>query len=129
MKEQIAEVERRATELSEALGWRGVERRRAGDPARVSVREVQISKSETAWRKFSEDVAEHIAGYVVPQYGDAGVDPVTDYTAADCILQIKRYVNRYGRNARPGQQQLDLIKIAHYAQLAAGKKECSYAND
>ena len=31
---------------------------------------------------------------------------------------MKRYLARTGKNSRPGQEQLDLIKIAHYAQMA-----------
>jgi hypothetical protein len=70
------------------------------------------------WQEFSNDMHEHIEEYTIPQYGDKGEDNATDYTVQDCITQIKRYVNRAGKNSRPGQESLDLIKIAHYAQMA-----------
>lgn len=71
--------------------------------------------------KFADKVIEHIECYTVPQYGDKGEDQVTGYTAEDCIKQAQKYMARYGRNARPGQQELDFIKGAHYMQLAYTK--------
>lgn len=67
---------------------------------------------------FAAKVVEHINAYTVPQYGDKGDDPATNYASAECIAQIRKYAARYGKNSRPGQDKLDLIKIAHYAQLA-----------
>lgn len=72
----------------------------------------------TDWLNFSTVVVSHIKNYVIPQYGDRGEDPANGYTVSDCMTQIRRYTLRQGRNARPGQDELDLIKIAHYAQLA-----------
>jgi hypothetical protein len=73
------------------------------------------------WMDFAAEVASHIEAYTVPQYGDKGADQATEYTADDCVVQCKKYLNRYGRNARPGQERLDMLKTAHYLQLAADK--------
>lgn len=70
------------------------------------------------WREFSRLVEKHIEEYTVPQYGDKGSDLATEYTAVRCVEQIKKYAARFGKNARAGQDDLDLLKIAHYAQLA-----------
>lgn len=70
------------------------------------------------WEEFSSSVSEHINEYVIPQYGDKGEDECSDYTVEDLVKQIKKYSARQGKNSRPGQDQLDLIKIAHYAQMA-----------
>lgn len=70
------------------------------------------------WLGFSVHVRDHIEGYVVPQYGDKGDDPASDYSVDDCIKQVQKYAARYGKNARPGQEKLDLMKMAHYIQMA-----------
>lgn len=67
------------------------------------------------WIRFAKEVLEHIENYTVPQYGDKSEDQCTEFSESDFITQMKRYLNRYGKNAREGQQQLDLLKIAHYA--------------
>ena len=77
------------------------------------------------WALFAVAVEAHVEDYTVPQYGDKGEDQVTGYTVEDCLKQAQKYINRYGRNVRPGQQDLDFIKAAHYIQLAAEKhQEC-----
>lgn len=75
------------------------------------------------WLEFSAKVYVHIETYTVPQYGDRGSDEADDFTAEDCIKHIKRYSARHDKNSRPGQDKLDLLKIAHYAQLAYIKLE------
>ena len=75
------------------------------------------------WNEFAAKVADHIENYTVPQYGDAPNDNVEAWSAKDCIAQIQKYAARFGANRRVGQEQLDLMKIAHYAQLAVGKLE------
>lgn len=81
----------------------------------------QLSKRGAAWVAFAEEVLRHIEGYTVPQYGDKGEDQVTDWTAGECFKQVKKYEARFGRNAREGQQELDLFKSAHYVQLTCEK--------
>lgn len=73
------------------------------------------------WDEFAAKVADHIENYTVPQYGDAPNDNVESWSAQDCIAQVQKYAARFGANQRAGQEELDLMKIAHYAQLAAGK--------
>jgi hypothetical protein len=70
------------------------------------------------WLSFSSKVEAHIINYTIPQYGDAGNDLATSYTPESCIAQIKKYAARFGKNSRPGQDKLDLLKIVHYAQMA-----------
>lgn len=73
------------------------------------------------WDEFAAKVADHIENYTVPQYGDAPNDNVEAWSAQDCIAQVQKYAARFGNNQRAGQEELDLMKIAHYAQLAMGK--------
>ena len=69
------------------------------------------------WNNFSEKVLDHIEKYTVPQYGDKGEDQCTEFTIQDFQTQLKKYTNRMGKNSRPGQDKLDLLKICHYAQM------------
>jgi len=80
-----------------------------------------LSKRGQAWIEFSNRVLDHIENYTVPQYGDAGSDQVTDWTADDCAKQVGRYFARRGKNSRPGQELLDMLKAAHYVQLTEEK--------
>lgn len=73
------------------------------------------------WNEFAAKVADHIENYTVPQYGDAPNDNVESWSSQDCIAQIQKYAARFGANQRAGQEELDLMKIAHYAQLAMCK--------
>lgn len=77
-----------------------------------------MSDKSKQWKKFSKKVKSHIDEYVVPQYGDTGEDECSDYSVDDLVKQIKKYSARAGKNSRQGQDQLDLLKIAHYAQMA-----------
>lgn len=75
------------------------------------------------WDVFAEEVFNHIEGYTVPQYGDFPDDNVATWTPEQCVTQIEKYCKRFGSNARGEQEtNLDLIKIAHYAQLAWAKR-------
>ena len=69
------------------------------------------------WIKFQVEVYNHIENYVIPQYGDKSEDECADYTTEDLVKQIKKYAARQGKNSRPGQDKIDLLKIAHYAQM------------
>jgi len=82
-----------------------------------------MSKRGEDWQKFSAEVFTHIEEYTVPQYGDKGEDQCTEFTEQDFITQLKKYINRFGRNSRTGQDKLDLMKIAHYAQMLSEKVE------
>lgn len=82
-----------------------------------------LSRRGKDWLEFSDVVLKHIEEYTVPQYGDKGDDLITNYTAADCIEHVKKYAKRYGQQSREGQQKLDFMKIAHFAQCAWEKYE------
>lgn len=77
-----------------------------------------ISLRGDDWLEFSAAVLQHIEHYTVPQYGDKGNDLASEYTVVQCVQQIKKYAARAGSNQRGGQDLLDLLKIAHYAQMA-----------
>lgn len=79
------------------------------------------SQRGIAWRAFAEDVLFHIENYTVPQYGDTGNDQVSQYDTQACVRQAMKYMERFGRNMRPGEQFRDFLKAAHYIQLAAEK--------
>ena len=80
-----------------------------------------ISKRGSDWINFSNEVLTHIKNYTINQYGDAGEDQVTKYSPNDCIKQVEKYTARFGRNARIGEQNRDLLKAAHYTQLTYTK--------
>ena len=69
------------------------------------------------WKAFSDIIAEHIERYTIPQYGDAPNDHASTWSREDMQKQIEKYIKRQGRNIRPDQDNLDLIKIAHYAAM------------
>ena len=75
----------------------------------------------TEWLDFSGLVFNHIETYAVPQYGDRGSDPCTEYDLKDFVKQIEKYIKRFGRNSREGQDKLDLLKIAHYTCMLHSK--------
>lgn len=79
---------------------------------------MSMSERERQWLEFSDAIAKHLREYTVPQYGDVGEDEITDYSVEDCVQQISKYAKRYGSNSREGQQHLDFMKMAHYAQCA-----------
>lgn len=80
---------------------------------------IALSLRGQEWEAFAAKVGRHIETYTVPQYGDKGEDQASGYTTEDHVKQAMKYLNRFGRNARPGQQGLDFLKAAHYIQLAA----------
>ena len=73
------------------------------------------------WEIFSEKVIKHIEGYTVPQYGDRPVDQIEDWSVEDCLRAVKKRLSRFGRNSRPGQDELDLLKMVHEIQIAFDK--------
>ena len=73
------------------------------------------------WIEFAKAVLEHIDSYTVPQYGDSPNDAVSKFSNEQIISSIERYCARFGKNAREGQDKLDLMKIAHYAAILSNK--------
>jgi len=80
-----------------------------------------MSKRGENWKKFSDEVLLHIENYTVPQYGDEGEDQVSEWEISDFLTTIKKYLARYGKNVREGEQRRDFVKIAHYASMVAEK--------
>jgi len=70
---------------------------------------------------YSAAMIQHIEFYTVGQYRDFPNDPAASYSVSDCLWQVQKYHRRHGKNARPGQDQVDLLKIGHYAAIAASK--------
>lgn len=76
------------------------------------------------WNLFAAAVQGHIEDYTVPQYGDYPDDQMTTATLEDIRHDMKRYINRMGTNARgPEEAQRDMLKLAHYAQIARDKMQ------
>jgi hypothetical protein len=75
------------------------------------------------WQKFSRQVELHILQYTLPQYGsEVGTEQVDGFTVEDCFTSMLRYINRRKVSVRGVTESLrDLIKVAHYAQLAYDK--------
>ena len=81
-----------------------------------------MSKRGDEWLEFATEVGHHIEFYTVPQYGDMPDDQMTTASLADIKHNIMRYMNRLGSNARGEKESvLDMIKVAHYACIAASK--------
>lgn len=75
------------------------------------------------WEEFSKLVYSHIRDYTIKQYGCKGEDNVSEWSIKDLMEAIYKYYKRYKTNMRPGQEQMDLMKIAHYACMAYWKRE------
>lgn len=82
---------------------------------------MNLSKRGSDWVIFTDAVLNHIENYTVPQYGDYPDDNVAMWTSSDCMKQVERYLKRLNTNQRPGERKRDLLKIAHYTQLAHDK--------
>ncbi len=78
---------------------------------------MQVSERGKDWIEFSNKILDHIEKYTIKQYGDKGADQCTEFDEQDFITNLKRYLNRHGKNSRPGQNKLDKIKMAHYIQM------------
>lgn len=81
-----------------------------------------MSNRGNDWNKFAWDVFLHIEQYTVPQYGDSPNDQATNWSIPVIEEQLKKYTNRFGKNARPGEELRDLLKIAHYSQILYDKR-------
>ena len=80
------------------------------------------SKRGVEWTGFAHTVADHIENYCVPQYGDFPDDQMTTASIEDIKHDMQRYINRMGRNSRGTEESIrDMLKLAHYACIAANK--------
>ena len=83
---------------------------------------VKLSNRGLDWLDFTCDVLTHIEEYTVPQYGDSPDDQVQTWTAEQCLDSMRRYLARFGRNARGLVETFrDMLKVAHYACLVYNK--------
>lgn len=73
------------------------------------------------WQSFSNDALNHIERYTVPQYGDAPDDMLSNESPEYLMKQVQKYLNRFGKNQREGQELLDLLKMTHCIQIAYTK--------
>jgi hypothetical protein len=75
-----------------------------------------MSERLKRWQEFAERVEVHIEQYTVPQYGDWPDDQMAGFCVDEIKMNIKRYLNRIGRDQRGIENSLmDCKKIAHYA--------------
>lgn len=97
---------------------------------------LNLSTRLNEWQQFAEDVHNHIISYAVPQYGDKGSDPASEYSVEQLAALGAKYFRRACTNQR-GQQEVirDMLKAAHIACMLAckvyeqQKKDVSEAND
>lgn len=89
----------------------------------IVARGVHGKNRSRMWDIFSEEVWSHIQHYAIKQYGDFPNDQVTKWNEEQLKTQIEKYLNRLNSNSRGEQESdLDLIKIAHYAQMIWSKR-------
>lgn len=62
---------------------------------------------------FTQILLDHI-NYSIKQYGDADTDIVSTWTPEKIITNVERYLKRFGKNSRPGQEKLDIVKMVDY---------------
>ena len=71
---------------------------------------------EFQWNRFSNIVANHIRGYVYPQYGDFPDKTVEKFTPEKIQGKLESYVDRIGKSSRGKEDaKRDCFKIAHFA--------------
>jgi hypothetical protein len=85
---------------------------------RLMTPKTKMSLREQDWLEFSDRVAKHLREYTVPQYGDKPDDEISRYSVEVCVEAVAKYAKRYDKQSRQGQQELDFVKMAHYAQCA-----------
>lgn len=73
------------------------------------------------WKVFADRVIDHIDNYTVPQYGDSPNDEVEIWTPEACLFAVRKYLSRFGKQNREGEQELDLLKMAHFIQILYDK--------
>lgn len=76
--------------------------------------EYEESKKAQLTLDFIETVLLPHIKYSNKQYGDSDVDIVSTWSAKDCLTNIERYIRRFGKNQRSGQEKLDIVKCVDY---------------
>lgn len=125
-KEQVLAVVRESFDASEELKKvipEAADSDNAADFDNIVARGVYGKNRSRMWDIFSEEVWHHIQHYAVKQYGDFPNDQVTKWNEEQLKTQIEKYLNRLNSNSRGERESdLDLIKIAHYAQMIWSKR-------
>lgn len=52
--------------------------------------------------------------YAIQQYGDADSDLISTWEPQRCIEEVQKYLKRFGKNVRPGQEKNDILKSIMY---------------
>ena len=75
-----------------------------------------VVTKEFQWNRFSNIVANHIRGYVLPQYGDFPDKTIEKFTPEKIQGKLEAYVDRIGKSSRGKEDaKRDCFKIAHFA--------------
>lgn len=83
---------------------------------------LNLSTRLNEWQQFAEDVHNHIISYAVPQYGDKGSDPASEYSVEQLAALGAKYFRRACTNQRGEQEVIrDMLKAAHIACMLACK--------
>ena len=93
----------------------------------MAEKEFKLSNRGEEWASFSQEIANHVENYCVPQYGDFPDDQMTRASIDNIKHNMSRYVERMGRNSRGREEALrDMKKMAHYACIAYNKLVAQY---
>jgi len=111
-----ASVALRIKELTDALKAEQAKSTRLALELAVHEHEIPATVAGKMWQEFQAGVLKHIDHYTVPQYGDWPDCPAAQYGMPEIKMQLAKYINRIGTNARgPAEAERDCLKIAHYA--------------
>ena len=73
-------------------------------------------KKVDQWKRFSDQVEDHIEYYVSKQYGDFPDKTIAKFTPEKIQGKLEAYVDRIGKSYRGHADEIrDCIKIAHFA--------------
>lgn len=116
-KEQVKQALRETFIIDEVVTQMAKEDNIEPDPSMIK------SNRGRMWSIFSDEVANHIENYTIKQYKDFPEDQVTRWDEHILKEQIQKYLNRIDSNQRGDMDaNMDLIKIAHYAQMIWSKR-------
>lgn len=116
-KEQVKQALRETFIIDEVVTQMAKEDNIEPDPSMIK------SNRGRMWGIFSDEVANHIENYTIKQYKDFPEDQVTRWDEHILKEQIQKYLNRLDSNQRGDMDaNMDLIKIAHYAQMIWSKR-------
>ena len=75
--------------------------------------DIKKTKKYEIIQEFLKDFYRHIE-YTVTQYGDADVDLISKWDSEKIISQNERYLKRFNKNQRSGQEKKDILKMVDY---------------